>query len=157
MNAIPYTRRMYRIRSLLILAYGLVLTVGAFEAHADIYKYVDADGNVTFTDRYRPGAVKAFSDFAPSRGHSTIKKKSSASNPSPASFPKVTSQTQRQRDDLRKQILEDERNHEVRMLNEAQTVLKARKPGIDANSLSESIRLHQQNIGMLDKELSRFK
>lgn len=148
---------MYRNFPLHLLACGLGLGALAFEASADIYKYVDADGNVTFTDRYRPGAIKAFSDFAPSRGHSAGKKKSSASNPSPASFPKVTSQTQRQRDDLRKQILVDERDHETRMLNEAQAALRARKPGIDANLLNESIRLHQQNIGMLDKELSRFK
>jgi hypothetical protein len=148
---------MYRNCYLLLLASGIALSAVSVEARADIYKYVDADGNVTFTDRYRPGAVKAFSDFAPSRGHSAVKKKSSASNPSPASFPKVTSQTQRQRDDLRKQILVDERDHETRMLNEAQAALRARKPGIDAHLLNESIRQHQQNIGMLDKELSRFK
>lgn len=158
--SIAYTRSMPTIRFLLPLLSGMLLTLAPLLAHADIYKYVDADGNVTFTDRYRPGAQKVISDFGPARGHADQpKKKRAASNPSPASFPKVSTQTQRQRDDLRKQILLDERDHENRLLGEARTALAALagKPSADLTSLKEAVHRHQQNLGMLDKELSRLK
>lgn len=141
------------------LAFAAAMALCPCVACADIYKYVDADGNVTFTDRYRPGAQKVLSDFGPSRGHTSSTKTRATSRPSPANFPRVTPKTQRQRDDLRHQILLEERSHESRMLAEAQAALAAnlRKPGVDVSSLNEALRRHQQNIGMLDKELSRFK
>jgi hypothetical protein len=138
---------------------GLVLLGAALGARADIYKYVDADGNVTFTDRYRPGAIKVMDDYQPARGHASAQPKRASSNPSPASFPKVTPLAQRQRDDLRRQILLEERGHESQSLATANAELAAgmRKPGTDLARLQDTARRHEKNIAMLDKELARLK
>lgn len=146
-------------RVLRLTCLGLALPCLSLGAHADIYKYVDAEGNVTFTDRYRPGAIKVLSDYGPVRGHAATQKKRAASNPSPAHFPKVTPLAQRQRDDLRKQILLEERGHETQLLATANAELSSgtRKPGADIAKLQAAVRRHEQNLVMLDKELARLK
>lgn len=142
---------------LVLIAVGL-----ASPALAAIYKYVDAEGNVTFTDRYRPGAVK-FVD-SPPKGNDVLgapapRKRERASGPSPANFPKVDRQTQRRRDDVRRELLLEERRNEEQALRTVRTKLGDGKQG-NAEELArmrESQRLHEKNIEMLDKELSRLK
>jgi hypothetical protein len=138
---------------------ALVAGLHAGLAGADIYKYVDADGNVTFTDRFRPGAVKVMSDFAPSRGHAGTKTRARTVTSSPADFPRVTPSAQRQRDDLRRQILLDERGHETTLLREAEAELAANigKAPVQVERLRDTVRRHRENITMLDKELARLK
>ncbi len=150
---------MFRRHLLRATGLGLLILAAAPAAHADIYKYVDADGNVTFTDRYRPGAVRVMSDFAPARGHTATPKARASRQPSPANFPRVTSDTQRRRDDLRRQILLDERAQESGLLTIAQAELSSgtRKPGSDLARLQASVRQHEQNLRMLDKELERLR
>ena len=148
------TRRLLRLTGLGLALLGLSLSV-----RADIYKWVDENGTTHFTDYYRRGAVKVDGTYSPARGHTSTQKKRAASNPSPAYFPKVTSAAQRQRDDLRKQILMEERVHETQLLATANAELSAgmRKPGADIAKLQASVHRHEQNIAMLDKELSRLK
>ncbi len=67
-------------------------------------------------------------------------------SPTPTDFPKVDAATQQQRDGTRRQILQDELNSEHKALEEAQ---KSNK--------TPDITLHQQNINMLEKELSSIK
>ena len=130
-------------------------------AYADIYKIVDRDGNVTFTDRYLPGAIRVVSDNSPNRQVSTRSRrsnKSSAANPTPANFPKVDSKTQTKRDSLRRQILLDELASEEKMLTEAKAMLAADSTkGMSTVKFNEAAQRHQQNIDMLNKELSRLK
>jgi hypothetical protein len=138
---------------------ALVAVFLAWNAGADIYKYVDEDGNVTFTDRFRPGAVKVMSDFAPSRGHAGAKARTRTVRSSPADFPRVSPSAQRQRDDLRRQILLDERSHETTLLRDAEAELAASvsKPAPQIERLRDAVRRHRENLVMLDKELSRLK
>jgi len=72
--------------------------------------------------------------------------KTSKNSPMPAGFPKVDAATQQQRDGTRRQILQDELNSEHAALEEAQKTNK-----------TPDITLHQQNINMLEKELSTIK
>ena len=82
---------------------GLVLSafVLSFSAHAEIYKHVDAEGRVTYSNVKIKGAKKIVlepadtsfgGDNSPSRRANTTK------SATPAGFPKVDSDTQKQRD-----------------------------------------------------------
>ncbi|MDD4881307.1 MAG: DUF4124 domain-containing protein [Gallionellaceae bacterium] len=136
----------------------LLLTGLALPAQAVIYKYVDADGNVTFSDRYRPGAVKFIDD---GKGHaiSTSRKHRGNVGPSPANFPRVDRQTQNKRDDIRRTLLLEERGNEEKSLAATRANLASGKqrPAVEQNRLIENQRLHEKNIEMLDKELARIK
>lgn len=73
-------------------------------------------------------------------------KKAASTAATPADFPKVDAATQQQRDGTRRQILQDELSSEHTALTEAQ---KSNK--------TEDVTLHQQNIDMLETELSSLK
>lgn len=133
----------------------LSLALLALPAQAAVYKYVDADGNVTFTDRYRPGAIK-FLDTEP--GHTPAATPGKRSG-TPANFPRVDRKTQSRRDDVRRALLLEERGNEEKALADVRAQLtdaRPRNPG-DLGRLEESRRLHEKNIEMLDKELARIK
>ena len=72
---------------------------------ADIYKYTDENGNVTFTNTPVKGAVRIMSESNPTTnarrpsGDSGVVSKSSprVAAPSPLNFPKVDAATQKSR------------------------------------------------------------
>ncbi len=140
---------------------GLILATLANPGYAAIYKYVDGDGNVTFTDKYRPGATKFADDIAsgPTTITSPRRRGNSAKNASPASFPKVDAATQHKRDDVRRTLLEEERGKEQKNLATAKAALAAtgKQPPAEREKQAENVRLHEKNIEMLDKELARIK
>ena len=140
----------------------LLVAVGQ-PAQGEIYKFVDENGRVTYTNIPRKGAIKldiGGVDAAPrSRG-----------NAGPGNFPKVDKQTQKKRDDLRRQILEDELANEQRALAEARKALQegeaTRLPEEVANPqkyqerirrLKETVALHERNIAALRKELALIR
>lgn len=134
----------------------------AFPAGAEIYKFVDENGRVTYTNIPKKGAKKldvGGADAARNRA-----------NAGPSSFPKVDSQTQKKRDDMRKQILEDEMATEQKALADAHKALKegeaARLPDETNNpqkylervkKLRSNVTRHEQNIDALKKELAEFR
>lgn len=129
-------------------------------AWAVIYKYVDAEGNVTFTDKYRPGAKRLTEgNGGPVTRVETPRRapRASASKASPADFPRVDPTTQRKRDDVRRTILLEERATEARNLAAAQTAAGKALPPAEQARVAESIRLHEKNLELLDKELARLK
>lgn len=138
--------------------FALLLAGLALPVQAAIYKYVDADGNVTFSDRDRPGAVKFIDD---GKGHaiSAPRKRRGIGGPSPANFPRVDQQTQNKRDDVRRTLLLEERGNEEKALATTRTSLIDGKPrsAAEQTRLNENQRLHEKNIEMLDKELARIK
>lgn len=136
---------------------ALILSV---PAQAAIYKYVDAEGNITFTDRYRPGAVKLVdTQNEPAAATSPRKRNGGRVSSSPANFPKVDSGTQRKRDDVRRSLLLEERNAEQSALTAVLSALGdgKKRAASEQTRLKESQRLHEKNIEMLDKELARIK
>ena len=155
-----------------ILVLGLCLAV---PAHADIYKHVDASGEVTYTDRPIKGAKRL--DLGPvatpvTRGNANSAnpaRKNESVNTTPLNFPRVDRDVQRKRDNLRRNVLEDELSAEEQALSDAVTAKKdgeALRPGEKPSSpsyitrtekLDNNIRLHRDNINALRKELSSVK
>jgi len=145
----------------------------AAPAMADIYKHVDEQGNITFTNQPMKGAQRILVEpgFKPSSSmRSGSAGKRAAQNPSPAHFPRVDAQTQRERDSNRRLILQEE------MANEQQRLTEARKQLNDADAtrsaeekanpgrylerlgrLREAVQLHEKNLAALQAELSRVK
>lgn len=131
-------------------------------AHAEIYKFVDDNGHVTYTNMPRPGAKKL--DLGPSRSKAISaepksSRKRGTAAASPDSFPRVDAGTQRKRDDMRRQLLVEELNSEQRNLAAAQSAFTAsrRLPATEQSRLMEAVRLHEKNIEMLNKELGHLR
>ncbi|MDP1681147.1 MAG: DUF4124 domain-containing protein [Burkholderiales bacterium] len=144
------------------LALLITATFLAHPATAEIYKYVDENGRITYTNVPKRGAKKLDLDpatAAKSRG-----------NAGPASFPKVDNQTQKKRDDQRKQILQEELATEEKSLADSKIALKegeTQRLGDEARNypkyldrikrLKDNVALHERNIEALKKELGEFK
>lgn len=160
----------------------------ASSAQAQIYKSVDADGHVTYSNVPIKGATKLNIELleqsetgnADGAGNAEKEKKSSGvtnrtKTASPSKFPRVDPQTQGQRDDKRKKILQDELNAEKKALAEAKQAYQqgAETPEVyrGANgktfrnvakyeekmqNLRNDVDVHEKNIQLLEKELGRL-
>jgi Domain of unknown function (DUF4124) len=148
----------------------LLCLILAAPAQAEIYKYVDENGQVTFTDVYKKGAKRIDLPGAPaplSSGNKTPRRASY--NPSPADFPRIDAGTQKRRDDVRRQVLQDEIAGERRNAEEArrQLTLGGRlQPGERATDssylnrvgkLRATVQQHEQNISAIQRELANLK
>ena len=140
----------------------LLAACNAAPAAAEIYKYVDENGRITYTNIPKKGAKKL--DLDP------ISAAKTRNSSGPADFPKVDGQTQKKRDDLRKQILQDELTGEEKSLADAQKALsegEKTRLADEANNpqkyldrikkLKSNVTLHEKNIAALKKELGQFK
>ncbi|MFC4159874.1 DUF4124 domain-containing protein [Chitinimonas lacunae] len=131
-------------------------------AMADIYKHVDAEGRVTYSNVPMKGAKRIDmsglpgSIPAPRSGGSSSGGSRASANPSPADFPKVDSATQRSRDLNRRQLLQDEMASEQRLLEQARTELSKATPE-RAAKLRDDMMHSEKNIEMLQKEINRIK
>ncbi|MFA5241970.1 MAG: DUF4124 domain-containing protein [Sulfuricella sp.] len=123
-------------------AVALLTLLFVSASHAEIYKHVDAQGRVTYSNVPIKGATKL--NLEPLTTVPGPRAKTSA--PTPASFPKVDSDTQKKRDDTRRKILEEELATEEKLLADA-----AKKQS------KEEIDLHEKNVSALKKELSSLK
>jgi len=145
----------------------LVLTS---HAQAEIYKYVDENGQVTFTDVYKKGAKRIDLPGAPTSLPAGGKASKRASyNPSPADFPRIDPGTQQRRDDIRRQVLQDEIKGERKSADEARRQLALGErlaPGeraADASyvnrvkRLRETVQQHEQNVASIQRELANLK
>ena len=142
----------------------------AVPAQADIYKYVDESGRVTFTDVYKKGAKRIDLPGAPTPLPSGDKApRRAASRPSPANFPRIDPGTQKRRDDIRYRVLTDEIAGERKSADEARRQLalgERLQPGerpTDETYLSRIKRLktavqqHEDNVGAIQRELANLK
>lgn len=147
----------------------LLSLILAAPAQAEIYKYVDENGQVTFTDVHRKGAQRIELPGAPATLPSAGKSPVRASGPSPANFPRIDAGTQKRRDDIRRQVLQDEIDGERRNADEARRQLalgERLQPGeraTDASYLGRlsrlraSVRQHEQNVVSIQRELANLK
>ena len=138
-------------------------------AQAEIYKYVDESGHVTFTDVYKKGARRIDIPGAPAPLPSGGKASTRASAPSPADFPRIDAGTQKRRDDIRRQVLQDEISGERKSADEARrqlTLGERLAPGERATdssylnrvkTLRESMQQHEQNVASIQRELANLK
>lgn len=143
---------------------------------AEIYKKVDADGHVTYSNIPTKGATKLnLEPPASNSGKNATDRASRAKTPTPVNFPRVDRETQNQRDDKRKQILQDELEAEKKALDEARQAHAEAKskpevysdgsgktfhvPGFEdkLRKLQADLEAHEKNIQLLQKELNLFK
>jgi hypothetical protein len=146
-------------------------------AYAEIYKHVDAEGRVTYSNVKIKGAKKlqlepADTNFGTDSGGEK-KRAPSARTASPASFPKVDAGTQNQRDGKRKEILQAELDAEKKALEDAKkayaegestpevyktkdgkTMRNVPKFEEKMKGLQEEVDVHERNIELLTKEIN---
>jgi hypothetical protein len=145
-----------------------VLLICPMLVHADIYKSIDENGHVTYSSTPLKGGKRIY--LAPLSTMVPPAKVRSSDD-----FPRVDSATQRERDDTRRKILQDELNAEEKLLAVAQQNLKDGEAnpevfkGQDGRTyrnvakfdekikqLNDQVDLHQQNVNALKTELSKL-
>lgn len=136
-------------------------------AQADIYKAVDADGHVTYSSTPIKGGKKIMLDplptmVPPGKAHTS------------ANFPKVDAAKQKERDEIRRKILQDELDTEEKLLRESQQNLNDASPEVfrgadgktyrnvakyeeNVKQLTGQVELHQKNVEALKTELAKLK
>jgi hypothetical protein len=145
-------------------ALAVLLSAASLPARAEIYECVDQSGNKRFTNIAAeargcrvlnvPGSVPA----APVQSPSVHKPQSRAPQmATPANFPRVDRQVQRERDHDRRRILEQELGQEEKLLADAKKELSAPGASDRAEPLQKKLRLHENNIASLRKEISKIR
>lgn len=166
-----YTSSMKKILASLILLL-------ASPAFADTCKYEDAEGRVIYSNMPMKGAKKiaCFGSDGNSSRNGGSRSPRAAQTPTPASFPRVDSSTQKSRDDTRRSILQEElateqkaleqakkdyaegeANPEVYRTAEGKTMRNMARFDEKMKKLQEGVDLHEKNIQMLQKELGNLK
>ncbi|GHD71831.1 DUF4124 domain-containing protein [Vogesella fluminis] len=143
----------------LLFALLLLCSAATAASAAAIYKYVDKDGHVTFTDVPLRGAhaiqlTPATTAVRPA----TPRSRNPRADSGPAHIPPVDSGTQRQRDAGRRRILQTELDNEQRALGEARQSLqdagkKAGTPPAQLQRLRDAVTDRERNIAALKQEL----
>ena len=145
---------------------------------AAIYKHVDEDGQVTYSNVKIKGGKKIDIEPADTSFGTQVKEKTSrpANKATPKNFPKVDANTQKDRDNSRKQILLSELESEKKALAQAKQAykdgesnpetFKTKSGGIGRNfakyqakmkKLQSDVDVHQRNVELLEKEISNIK
>ncbi len=142
-----------KIRTLFIVLM-LLSSLSPAIAGTDIYKHVDKDGNITFTNR-RINNVQKVSIASFSRN--------TEQSGSPSQSLRVKDTTQKERDTMRRQILEKELVTEEKLFSETQSSLLQIGHHAESSPYQEKIVqlknklfLHQRNIAALKKELAKL-
>jgi hypothetical protein len=141
---------------------------------AEIYKHVDAEGRVTYSNIKTKGAVKLELDGSGTRNNQAHIKKPAPNQrtATPENFPRVTKDAQTERDAKRRSILQAELDAEKVALEDAKKayaegeekpeVYRTANGGTFRNvpkfeakmkALQENVDNHQRNIELLQKEL----
>lgn len=134
-------------------------------AYADIYKRVDENGHVTYSNAPLKGGKKLY--ISPIPESASPKSKPAAATPQ--NFPRVDAETQKKRDDSRRVILEQELAAEQKLLEEARKALaegEAVRLGSERNyqkyldrvqGLKDEVTLHEKNVEALNKEIAGIR
>ena len=109
-----------------------IVTIMTTVTSAEIYRHVDKNGQITYSNTRMSGAKKVLPK-------QTLAKAKMAT---PKHFPKVASRVQRKRDLKRRNILENELTTEKKLLSNAKQALR-----------KDDVSLHMRNIIALKKEL----
>ncbi len=167
----------------LIFILFLLATSLPMLSEAAIYKHVDANGHVTYSNVKIKGGKQI--DIEPAdtnfgtKAQNELKSKSQTKSSGPSDFPNVDNNTQRQRDQSRKDILlselaserfaleeakrayaEGEANPEVSQRRNANgtisTFRNVAKFQEKMKALQLNVDVHQRNIELLEKEISNI-
>lgn len=138
-------------------------------AQGSVCKYVDANGNVVFSNLPPEKGMRRIScmsgEESPSKGNASAKTAST-----PNGFPRVDASTQKGRDDVRRKVLTEELAAEESLLVEARITYAngapVPLPEEQANAdkyrdriarLRQAVVLHERNVDALRKELATAK
>ncbi len=148
----------------LVLAAGL-MCAGAAGAQTVVYKCVDAQGRVEFTDTNKRGCkaldLPGYIPAPPSRpapvapaGNSVRQgSPAPAAAPSPANFPRVDTGQQRARDDDRREILNEELRAEEQKLAEQKREFNNGEPARNGNE--RNYAKYQERVGQMREDINR--
>ena len=135
-----------------------------------MYKCVDADGRVTYTND--PSLARGCKLLDSGQAVSTVPapvRRPAASSTTPSTFPRVSADDQRARDDGRRQVLESELRTEEEALAQAERNLLEQESvrlGNERNyqkvldrlqPFKDKLELHKRNIEALRREISGLK
>ena len=156
-----------RLAPILGAAFALAFAAGA---DATICKYIDADGNIVYSNVAQGKNLRKLScDIA----DDTPRPKGSggaAKAPTPTGFPRVDADAQKSRDELRRKVLEEELASEEKLLGEARSAYGNGAPAPLAdeqndaekyrqriNRLRQAVQLHERNVEALRKEIAAIR
>ncbi len=148
--------------AIILLTFFFSTTAPVVKANTEIYKHVDNDGRITFSNKPIKGAKRLQpAQASPKFNAGTVQHKK---------FPKVSNQTQKKRDTKRRQLLENELKNEYRLLVNAKQVLAKPLENSEINTtqsqhdvikhenkkiiVQDRVLLHERNISALKKELA---
>lgn len=150
--ALHYTSVMKKISPSLLCLLGLF----AGSASSEIYKKVDENGHVTYSNVPIKGGTKL--NLEPSgsdSGGTAAPRAPRAKTPTPANFPRVDRETQNKRDDKRKQILMEELEAEKQALEDA------KKAYTEGESVPEVYKTPQgktrRNVAKFEEKMQRLQ
>jgi hypothetical protein len=149
-----------------------LLALLAFDATADICKYADAVGNIHYSNVAPDKSWRKISCANGDEPQRKVGGGSPTARPavSTPGFPRIDSETQKGRDDVRRKVLADELASEEKLLVEARAAYADGAPQpqpeerTDAEKyrqriarLRQAVGLHEKNIEALKKEIANIK
>jgi hypothetical protein len=156
-----------RLRSIArTLGAAIVAAMAASAAHATICKYVDADGNIVYSNVAPGKGLRRLSceiaDETPARASGNGK-----ASATPSGFPRGEPGTQKSRDEMRRKVLTDELASEEKLLGEAREAYGNGAPpplAVEKNDaekyrqriarLRQTVQVHERNVEALRKEIA---
>lgn len=153
-----------------IFLVALLFAAYAPALHADIYECIDPDGNRLFTDNPKTAKAKGCKVLIVSPTNTVPSPKPQGKAvATPSNFPRVDTDTQRQRDSDRRRILEQELGNEEKLLGQARKELAEQESvrlGSERNyqrvldrlePYKKKVKLHEDNVASLRRELAGVK
>ena len=102
-----------------LLGAALVAVLAVPGARASICKYVDADGNVVYSNVAPSKGLRKLSCEIADESSGRASGSNGKASATPSSFPRVEPETQKSRDEMRRKVLTDELSSEEKLLAEA--------------------------------------
>jgi hypothetical protein len=146
---------------------AVLLALPAPRAAADIWECVDESGNKRFTNvKAEAKGCKLLNISAPNTVSAPAGKPQAKTAARPPDFPRVDNNTQKQRDNDRRKILDQELANEQKLLEQARKELaeqESQRLGSERNyqrvldrlePYKKQVKLHEDNVANLKRELA---